>query len=164
MKQKLLIALLLALSLTSFSQESKFSIELNYPIPADNNFVGQNYNGIIDLGFKYRFVELGVVNIGASLNGGIIKNSKKDAVQPFDVTAYNIQPRIFVELDDDLLSKLHPSIGLGYSFMVFKASGITTYNPENPAIQTSSTSEIQGGINLNLAASYDVTQKFFAII
>jgi hypothetical protein len=69
MKQKLLLTLLLIFSIKSFSQDSKFSFELNYPIPIDNNFIGKNYNGIIDVGVDYRIANLNPVNIGISING-----------------------------------------------------------------------------------------------
>ena len=160
MKQKLLLALLLIFSIKSFSQDSKFSLELNYPIPIDENFIGKNYNGIIDFGLKYRFTDLSFLNIGASLNAGILKNSKEDGVQPFDVTAFAIQPRIFAELDSESLTKFHPSIGLGYTFMSFNASGIDSFNPDNP--NSSSSSQTESGINLNLGVAYDITKKLFA--
>ena len=160
MKQKLLLALLLIFSIKSFSQDSKFSLELNYPIPIDENFIGKNYNGIIDLGLKYRFSNLSFLNIGASLNAGILKNSKNDRGQPFDVTAFAIQPRIFAELDSESLTKFHPSIGLGYTFMTFNASGIDSFNPDNP--NSSSSSQTESGINLNLGVVYDITDRLFA--
>lgn len=163
MKNKLLLALLLC-CIKSFSQDSKFSVELSYPLPIDKNFIGHNYNGIVDLGIKYRFANLHSINIGGSLNGGIFKNTKADAVQPFDVTAYAIQPRIFAELNSKFLQKFHPSIGLGYIFLMFKSKNIQTFNPEEPMIITSSASENESGINLNLGTSYDITNKIFAII
>ena len=68
MKQNLLVLLLIILSIKSFSQDSKASIELNYSIPIDENFIGKNYNGIVDAGVKYRFANLSFLNIGASFN------------------------------------------------------------------------------------------------
>jgi opacity protein-like surface antigen len=150
MKQKLLLALLLIFSIKSFSQNSKFSLELNYPIPIGENFIEKNYNGITDLSF---------LNIGASLNAGILKNSKEDRVQPFDVTTFVIQPRIFAELDSESLTKFHPSIGLGYTFMSFNTSGIDILNPDNP--NSSSSSQTESGINLILGVAYDITKKLF---
>ena len=159
MKQKLLLALLLIFSIKLFSQNSKFSLELNYPIPIGENFIEKNYNGIIDLGLKYRFTDLSFLNIGASLNAGILKNSKEDRVQPFDVTTFVIQPRIFAELDSESLTKFHPSIGLGYTFMSFNTSGIDILNPDNP--NSSSSSQTESGINLILGVAYDITKKLF---
>ncbi|MDH7913874.1 outer membrane beta-barrel protein [Winogradskyella sp. SYSU M77433] len=159
MKQKLLLGILLIFSIKSFSQDSKFSLELNYPLTVGDNFIGKNYNGIIDLGVKYRFANLEFLNIGASLNGGILKNSKDDSFQPFDVTVFAIQPSIFAELDIESLTKFHPSIGLGYTFMNFKTSGIDGFNFSNPDL--SSSSQTENGINLNLGLVYDITKKLF---
>ena len=47
---------------------------------------------------------------------------------------------------------------------MFKAKNIQTFNPEEPIIITSSASENESGINLNLGTSYDITNKIFAII
>ena len=99
------------------------------------------------------------LNIGASLNAGILKNSKEDRVQPFDVTTFVIQPRIFAELDSESLTKFHPSIGLGYTFMSFNTSGIDILNPDNP--NSSSSSQTESGINLILGVAYDITKKLF---
>lgn len=128
MKQKILLALLLLFAIQSFSQNSKLSIEANYPIPIGDNFLGENYGGIVDAGVKYRFSELTILNIGASINGGFLKNSKAHRNNLFDVNVYAIQPRIFAEFNIEKLSKLHPQIGLGYSFLIFKSkyNGIAT--------------------------------------
>ena len=117
MKQNFLLTLLLIFSIKSFSQDSKFSLELNYPIPIDNNFVGENYNGIIDIGADYRFANLNPVNIGISLNGGVLVNNsnQNNGFQNFKVTSYVIQPRIFGELDLESMDKFHPTVGLGYT-------------------------------------------------
>ena len=109
-----------------------------------------------------RFSNLDFLNIGESLNTGILKNSKDDAVVPSDVTAFAIQPRIFAELNSESLSKLHPSIGLGYTFITFKASGVQNFNPDNSV--SSNSSQTESGINLNFGVAYDITNKLFAQI
>tara|TARA_R110001583_G_C5434740_1_gene389218 strand:+ start:28 stop:615 length:588 start_codon:yes stop_codon:yes gene_type:complete len=157
MKQRLLLVLLLILAIKSFSQDSKFSIEASFPIPVGDNFLGKDYGGIIDIGIKYRFSELKIVNIGASINGGLLKNYKVEGIPIFDLNSYTIQPRIFAEFNIEKLSKLHPQIGLGYSFLIFET---TKYNGTgNPPKTDSDLTE--DGINLNLGLSYDITDKFF---
>ncbi len=151
MKRHLLSALLLIFASTSFSQDSKISLELNYPLPIDQNFIGENYDGIIDLGIDYRFANIKFIKIGASLNGSLFIN---DNFQNIDITAYAVQPRIFGELDIPSLQKLHPSLGIGYTIMFFDASGGSTIAPVD-------TSETEGGINLNAGIAYDVFKKFF---
>ncbi|MEW4923319.1 outer membrane beta-barrel protein [Algibacter sp. 2305UL17-15] len=158
MKQILLIVLLF-FTFISFSQNSKFSLELNYPLPIDDNLIGRNNNGIVDAGLKYSFSNLRLLNIGASLNAGIYKNSKDDRVQPFDVTTYLIQPKIFAELNIKSLTSLHPSIGLGYTFLSANVSDITSFNMGNNA--SVSSSETESGINFNLGLAYDISKKLF---
>lgn len=143
-----LFLLLILITIKSFSQEKKFSIDANYQIPADDNFIGRNYTGLIDIGLKYRFFEPKDINIGISMNAGILKNTK-DKISPFEVTAYTFQPRLFFELDMESIKKLHPAIGIGYSFLTFKAKGINT-------------SEEANGFNLNLGMAYDISKKIYA--
>lgn len=158
MKQKLLLILLLILTIKSFSQDSKFSIELNYPIPIDNNFVGENYNGIIDFGAAYRFANLNPLKMGASLNGGILVNNsnQNNGFRNFKVTSYVIQPRIFGELNLKSLEKFHPTVGLGYTVMVFNASGT------NNGIDVSDGDITDDGFNFNSGLKYDINEKVFA--
>ncbi|UKM65357.1 porin family protein [Flavobacteriaceae bacterium GSB9] len=159
MKQNLLLVFLLIFTIKSFSQDSKFSLELNYPIPIDNNFIGENYNGIIDFGANYRFTNLNHVNIGISFNGGILVNnsSQNSRFQDFKVTSYVIQPRIYGELDLESIKKFHPSIGIGYTIMVFDANGT------NDIIDGSDLNDTQSdsGFNFNFGIAYDITEKLF---
>jgi len=78
MKKLLLLAFVLTFTSKTFSQDSKVSFELNYPIPVGDNFIENGYNGIIDLGVDYKFANLNPVNIGVSLNGGLLKNNVGD--------------------------------------------------------------------------------------
>ncbi len=158
MRQKLLlVALLFIFTIKLFSQNSKLSIEASFPIPIGDNFLEENYGGIVDVGAKYRFSELKILNIGASINGGFLKNSKADSNNLFDVNVFPIQPRIFAELNIEKLNKLHPQIGLGYSFLIFKAKS----NGINPDFLETNIDRTESGINLNLSLSYDITDKLF---
>tara|TARA_B110001450_G_C17407280_1_gene394236 strand:+ start:59 stop:637 length:579 start_codon:yes stop_codon:yes gene_type:complete len=160
MKQKILLTLLLIFSIKSFSQDSKFSIELNYPIPIDKNFVGENYDGIIDLGAKFKFVELNPLNLGASLNSGILVNDSRpnNEFQDFKITTYLIQPRIFAELDIESIKSFHPFIGIGYTFIIFDAKG--TQN----GFDISGGSQTQSGLNIDFGVGYDITNKLSALV
>lgn len=158
MKQILFLTLLLIFTIKSFSQDSKFSLELNYPVPIDENFVGKNYSGIIDLGAKFRLAELNPLNLGVSLNSGILINDSRpnNEFQDFKITAYLIQPRIFAELDIESVKSFHPSVGLGYTFIIFDAKG--TQN----GFDISDGSQTQSGLNINLGIAYDINDKLFA--
>ena len=161
MKQDLFLAFLLIFTIKLFSQDSKFSIELNYPIPIDDNLIGRNYNGIIDAGLKYRFVDLDFMKIGASFNAGMYKNTKDDRVQPFDVTTYIFSPRIYGEFNIKSLPKLYPSVGVGYSILTFRADADSFNNQNDLSV---SSSENENGINLNFGIAYDITNEIFAQI
>ncbi|WP_298554479.1 outer membrane beta-barrel protein [uncultured Algibacter sp.] len=157
MKQKLVLILLL-FCFKAFSQNSKFNFEANYPIAIDNNFIGRNFNGIIDLGLKYRFSDLEIVDLGVSLNAGVFKNTIEDIIQPFDVFLFVIQPRLFAELNLESISKFHPFIGLGYTVINSNARGFDSFNSPNR------TSETQSGFNVNLGFALDVSDALYAQI
>lgn len=157
MKQNLLLTLLFILSIKSFSQVSKLSLEMHYPLTMGQNFISKNYDGIIDVGGKFRFSELKNINIGVSLNGGILSNNTNDnsADQDFRVKSYLIQPKIFSEFKIESVPKIHPFIGIGYTFMVFKATGT------NNGFDVSASNSAESGINANFGVSYDITSKIF---
>ncbi|MBT0608624.1 outer membrane beta-barrel protein [Aequorivita echinoideorum] len=156
MKQNLLLTLLLIFTINTYSQDSKFSIEANYPITIDNNFLQDAY-GIVDIGLKYRFVELNPIKIGVSLNGGVLidNSNQNNSPQDFLVTTYIIQPKVFGELNLESIEKLHPFLGLGYTFMNYQLSG------SNNGIDVSGISENLSGFGLNLGVAYDISNKIF---
>ncbi|TWI01268.1 opacity protein-like surface antigen [Flavobacterium tiangeerense] len=156
MKQKLFLVILF-LSLKSFSQDSKLSLEMHYPLTMGQNFISKNYSGIIDVGGKFRFSELKNINIGASLNGGILSNNTNDnnGDQDFRVKSYLIQPRIFSELKIESVPKIRPFVGIGYTFMVFKATGT------NNGFDVSASNSTESVINANFGVAYDITSKIF---
>ncbi|GAA4279829.1 outer membrane protein [Gaetbulibacter aestuarii] len=156
MKQKLLLLFLLTLTINTFSQERKFSLELNYPIVEDQNFLGENYNGIIDLGFKYRFANFGIINLGGGVNASILDNVNNYNYQGYKVFAYSIQPKLFAEINAPTLKKLHPVVGLGFTLLRFDVSGVS-----NSGFDLSNASETLSGFDINLGLSYDLTNRIF---
>ena len=74
MLKRYCLLLFLFWSLGLWSQEGRLSLELQFPATVDNNFIGSNYNGIIDVGAKYRFAQSGIFNFGAGLNLGLLTN------------------------------------------------------------------------------------------
>ena len=161
MKHKLFYTLLLLITIHTFSQETKFSIEANYPFTMGENFIGNNYKGIADAGIKYRFTDVKLVNLGLSINGSLLNYSFKiqdDFSEPFDykVNAYFIQPRIFAELIITSIKEFHSSASLGYSFILFNVAG-----PDPLDFSNETAKDSQDGINLNVALAYDLTEKIF---
>ena len=157
MKYYLLFGFLLIFTISAFSQNSKFSIEANYPITIDNNFLGDDSYGIIDLGLKYRFTELNPIKIGVSLNGSVLidNSNQNNSPQDFLVTTYIIQPKVFAELNVDTVEKLHPFLGLGYTFMNFQLSG------SNNGMDVSDESDNLSGFGFNFGVAYDISNKIF---
>ncbi len=160
MNQKLLLVFLLFVTIKTFSQDSKFSLEANFPIPIGDNFLGENYNGIVDIGAKYRFIQNDLLNLGASVNFGYVQNTKSGATnlnQLFDVKIFPIQPRIFAEFNIPNLESLHPQIGLGYSILINNAKADTINTLNLPA----DINDNESGFNFNLGLSYDLSDTFF---
>jgi opacity protein-like surface antigen len=151
MKSNLLILFILTIGVTSYSQDSKLSFELNYPIPIDENYVGDYFTGIIDFGIDYRFIDASPVELGASFNGGILTTGSdfSNGSRDFKITSYLIQPRIFGELILEGMEKFRPSVGLGYTLIIFQAS-IADSASNEPA-----------GFNVNLGLSYDLFDNLF---
>jgi opacity protein-like surface antigen len=157
MNQKLLLIVLFIFTIKSFSQDSKFSIEANYPFAIDNNFLGEDSYGLVDLGLKYRFAEFNPIQIGVSINGGVLidNSNQNNSPKDFLVTTYSIQPKIFTELNLESMEKLHPFLGLGYTFMNFQLSG------SNNGMDVSGESDSLSGFGLNIGAAYDISNKVF---
>lgn len=155
--KKVILLFLLSASVTSFSQNSVFKLELNYPIPVDQNFIGKNYTGIIDIGGKYSLLNKDIVSLGFAFNTGLLTfdNSENIIFQNYRVSAYSFQPKVFCEFNIKSIDKLHPYTSLGYSFMIFKATGT------NNEFDISDLNDTQNGINLNFGLAFDVTKKFF---
>lgn len=155
MKLKILIVTLF-ITINSFSQNSKLSLELNYPIPFDNNFIADNYKSIIDVGAKYRFINSKVINMGVALNAGVLyfKNNQ-NYLQDYKVTNYMIQPKIFGEFN---IQKFKPFFGIGYTSMIFDYSG------SNNGYDISGENDTQSGIDFNVGIKYLVLNNVFVQI
>lgn len=158
-KYSLLLIFILIFTAHSFSQCSRLNVELSHPISHEDNFIEEHFNGFIDLGVKYRFVRSNILNLGVSVNGGVFNNSKKNNDEPLDIAANIIQPRIFTEFNIQALPFFHPSIGVGYTYLTFNASGINSLNPDYPEDLNLKTTN--SGLNLNLAIAFDITNRFF---
>lgn len=154
------IIYLLFFTLVSFAQQKKTSLEINYPIPTGNNFIGK-YKGVVDVGAKYRFSDQKDFLFGVSLNVNYLTYSMTTPTINSNTKNFNFQPRLFGELKLKGLPRLHPALGLGYTFMKFSSNGDSIPVGENP-IFSFSYSENLSGINYNLSISFDFNSKFFA--
>lgn len=152
MKQQLLLAFLFLLSIQTFGQDNKWSVEANYAVVPDDGF-GQNDN-LIDLGLKYRFVDFNFVNVGLSFNGGFSKETFDNPEIDGNIKSYYFQPRIFSEFTIPGINRLQPSVGLGYSFVNADSSVISI----GEDIGSNTTNR---GFNLNIGLSYYISKRFF---
>lgn len=62
--------LLYLVSITTLAQDKKWSVEANYPISIAGD-LGNDNPGVIDIGIKYRFLDLKAGKIGAGFNTGV---------------------------------------------------------------------------------------------
>ncbi len=153
MTKKLLFAFLLFSMTHVFAQDQKWSVEANYTIIPGDGLFGED--DFIDVGLKYRFVKLGLFNLGFGVNGGFssedVENTGFDSRRD---NTYLIQPRVFSELVVPGFEKLRPSLGVGYSFLNTVSS--RTIN----GMESSDDSWVQG-FNLNFGISYNISKRFF---
>ena len=103
-----------AFAAATHSQNNNLSIDLNFPVPIGNNFIGKNYKGLADIGIKYHFISLSKLRFGLSGNIGLLNSSD------WDVNAIMIKPRISGEVS---LWRLNSYIGVGYSIFRYDLNG-----------------------------------------
>lgn len=163
MKRLLLTSFLAFTCIVLHAQDQKWSVEANYPFVANSN-MQNDFNGVVDLGIKYRFTNLGPVILGAGFNAAYLKNfdkftygsaSGQDLVSDYKAKQFLLQPKLFAELPIPGLSALRPQIGIGYSFSI-----VDIYYDNGDQFFSDNTNT-EGGLNLNLGLSYDISQRFF---
>ena len=153
MNVKLLFGLLFLVSLTTFAQDKKWSVEANYGVIPSDGFGGDD--NILDFGLKYRFADLEFIQFGAGANVGFSSESFKDFENvEGEYKGFYFQPRVFAEFSIPGIQKLRPSLALGYS-IVNENTDVISIDEE---IKNNTTN---GGFNLNLGLSYDITKRFF---
>jgi len=154
MKKYLLPCFFLLCSIHLISQDSKLSLELNYPLPLGENFINRFYFGVADIGLKYRIFEYSFFNLGAGYSTSIIRQS--DDLIPFDVTLFTFQPKLFIELDWKSIKRVHPYLGVGYSILWFYSREEMINGVTVPA-----DSNTRWGANPSAEILVDLTKKLF---
>ncbi len=154
MKFRFTLLLLVFCFFLGSAQENKWNVEANYTIvPGDGVFGEDNF---IDLGVKYRFVTLGIFNVGFGVNGGFSRvNVENTGFESRTDDTYLVQPRFFTDMQIPGFNKLRPSLGLGASYV----NVVTDITTQNGFEDQSNSNQI--GFNFNLGLSYDFSRNFF---
>ncbi|PIB23349.1 outer membrane protein [Maribacter sp. 4G9] len=153
-KKTYLVFLVVFITVNSLiSQESNFSLSLNYPLTNGDNYFDRN-DGLIDLGVQYRFIDAGVVDLGISLNAAFFNFSSDSGLTTTTEKSLLLQPRLFAEFNIPAVQKLQPFLGLGYALTSFK----NEFSTSQQVINNDSNS---GGLNFNFGLSYYIFKGLF---
>ncbi|MFT4832953.1 MAG: opacity protein-like surface antigen [Psychroserpens sp.] len=157
MKVKLLCVFALFLSVKAMAQDRNWSLEASYPVNITSSSNSFNIDGVIDFGVKYRFADFKILRLGLGVNGGFYREKgETDRFTNFEVDLKNyfIQPKLFVDLKIPAIPKLHPSLGVGYSVLVYD----DTLTDSGTKLTANGS---DGGPNINAGLSYDLTNRWF---
>lgn len=159
MKSLFLSLFLCATACIVNAQNLNWSVEANYPISVGDD-LGNDNPGIVDIGLKYRFLDLGFGSLGAGINAGVFHDNHRTFAIPetfdFDETNWLIQPKVFMEFRIPGLQKLTPFVGAGYTIIESRFDG------DFPGVGEDETqSSTDGGLNINLGVAYDITSRIF---
>jgi len=152
MKNYFLIMALVCTAIT-FSQNSKFSVSIAYPMTMGENYFNRN-DGVFDLGAQYRFLDAKAVQVGVSLNGSFFNYTFETDQTKTTEKTFVAQPRVFAELNIPAIKSFKPFVGIGYAFTSFKNE---FDNGQNSIEENTSAS----GLNLNMGISYHIFNGLF---
>lgn len=163
MKQFMITSTFVFISLITYAQDQKWSVEANYPFTLKTAPAIGEINGVLDLGAKYRFIDVGIFKLGAGVNISYFReydnftygSQNGDVFFDYKKNIVILQPKVFGELEIPN-SKLKPHLGLGYSILFNN-----TYSNNNNDIVYDLPTSSDGGLNINLGLSYDITKRIF---
>lgn len=160
MKAKILIISLIFVQI-SHAQLKRFSLDFSYPYSLDKNILKEDYQGLVDVGLKYRIVKAPVINVGIAFNGSLFKANeiKTFNQENINLNAYFVQPKLFFEFNLKQATRLRPYFAVGYSY------NITENVALQPTLSTGETNLIftikEQGIVLNTGLSFDLTSWLY---
>jgi opacity protein-like surface antigen len=155
--RKTILFLMLSFQLFQFAQINDWALELNYPMVIDNNFVGQNFNGVLELGINYNLHEALNYRLNASLHNSLFKDRSEiiDVGTDFNYLLWLIQPRLKVDFILNNMPNIQPYLGVGYSFMLPFTNGNTaTFFPQDGSSRS--------GFNVIVGLSFDINERLYA--
>ncbi|MFD0991480.1 outer membrane protein [Mariniflexile jejuense] len=156
MKTKHTLVFLFFISLTTFSQNKKFSVEVNYPLGMSNGF--ENLSGIIDASINYRFATSELFSYGASVTFDYLKGDINFSNQDLNRNFFFYHFDGFAEMTIPSAEKLHPFAGAGLTLLNYDYQYLSGTN-EFPTIETRKEKDL--GFNIKLGIQYDLNNNLF---
>lgn len=149
------ISFAIVISLGGYSQNKKFSIELNYPIIIKSNY--DNHSGIIDGAIKYRLIDLNKIKTGISISYDYSIGHVETQFAPKykrKRTYYNIN--LFEELHFSKLKNLRPFMSFGYTLLFYKYEhNVGQYYDSDYS------NKRYNGLNIKAGVSYSVYKNIY---
>jgi Opacity family porin protein len=143
------------------AQLKRFSLDFSYPYSLDSNLLKENYNGLVDVGLKYRIVKAPIINLGIAFNGSLFKANeiKTFNQENVNLNAYFVQPKLFFEFNLKQVTRLRPYFAVGYSYNIKEDIYL------QPTLSTGETNVVftikEEGIVLNTGVSLDITSWLY---
>ncbi|TYP73552.1 outer membrane beta-barrel protein [Aquimarina intermedia] len=156
MRKIYVLLTLCLLSISSFSQDKKFSIEANYPLAISNGY--EKFTGIVNGSFKYRFAKSKLFQYGASLTFDYLKSTVPFSYEDLKTDYFFYHINGFAEMNIASAKNFHPFIGIGFTYLSYEYEFYYTYY-EFDNIETRRANDL--GMNFKLGAQYDFTSVFF---
>lgn len=109
----------------SSAQDTNISFEMSYPLAIGNNTFESLYEGLLDMGFKYRFYSKREGELALGLHSGYYHcNNKPEFNSPdFEVYAFTIEPKLYVQWHPKDFAWFRPYAGIGYTWIKFDSAG-----------------------------------------
>jgi hypothetical protein len=161
MKKIFLILITIIFVQISQAQLKRFSLDFSYPYALDKDFLSENYNGLVDVGLKYRIIKAPIINLGIAFNGSLFKANEVKTFNQENVNlnAYFVQPKLFFEFNLKQLTRLRPYFAVGYSYNIKEDIFL------QPSSNTGETNVVftikEDGIVLNTGISLDLTSWLY---
>lgn len=142
----------------SNAQLKRFSLDFSYPYSLETNFLNEKYEGLVDVGLKYRVIKTPVVNLGIAFNGSLFKANELQNVNAnfFDSKSYFVQPKLFIEFNIKQITKFRPYLSVGYAYNVSEQFLQENDNNENTTFTIK-----KEGVIINTGISYDFSDWFY---
>ncbi len=149
----LLFFLFSVYTINVFAQDHPWSLNVSSLTTVDDNFMS-NHSSHFDVGLKRNTFYLEDMRIAF---GGNIGSLSREFAPDQYVYTFVLQPKIYAEVDLEVLNRIKPRIGVGYSFLVaVPVQNISMYS-EDEVLETT----VQGGIGTNIGLTVGISDRIF---